>query len=58
MHKLGPGPGLGDTGARKKLAIQTDASVRPIARSGTIKNMELIGPIEFRLRLIERDDLA
>jgi hypothetical protein len=58
MDKAGSRFGFGDSGARKKLTIQPDASVRPVSRSSAVKNVELIGAVEFGLWLIERDDLA
>src|SRR5262249_55859660 len=58
MHEPRPRFGFSKTGAGKKFAIQTNPRVTPGARCGAIQNMQLVGAIEFRLRFVERDDLA
>jgi hypothetical protein len=38
---------------RQQFAIQADSGIRPGTRRSTMQNMQLIGAIDFRLRLLE-----
>jgi len=55
--QAGPGPGLGELARERSSPFNRRERTTNCAERHN-KNMELIGPIEFRLRLIERNDLA
>jgi hypothetical protein len=55
MNKVGPRFGFHERRVRQQFTVQSDAGIRPGARSRAMQNMQLIGAIDFRLRLLERD---
>jgi hypothetical protein len=58
MNEAGPRFGFHERRVRQQFTVQSDAGIRPGARSRAMQNMQLIGAIDFRLRLLECDASA
>src|SRR5438045_9418901 len=43
---------------RKELPVQADDCIRPGARGRTMQNVKSVFAIDFRVRFVERDDVA
>src|SRR6266850_8218499 len=55
MNEVGSRFSLHERGVRQQFTIKSDAGIRLGARSRAMQDMQLIGAIDFRLRLLERD---
>jgi hypothetical protein len=58
MNEAGPCLGFHERRVRQQFTVQPDAGIRPGARSRAMQNVQLIGAVDFRLRLFEGDGSA
>jgi len=58
MNEAWPRFGFHERRVRQQFTVQSDAGIRPGARSRAMQNVQLIGAIDLRLRLLERNSAA
>src|SRR5262245_403362 len=58
MHEVRPRFGFHERRVLQKFAVQANPGIRPSTRSRAMQNVQLIGAIDLRLRLLESDGAA